>query len=471
MEIEDTPVFKEVMDVIEDGPKPISYHYKAQIHTEEGDYDAMKLIDMQITRDYIANAGDELRVTLLLSLGLWSKSIFPYRTELEISIIKEPLIEVGDEENTEEEIITKRYIATPNPDQMPVIDGRDINKLNESELDLLNIFQIEFQLHDKVAYQLRLVTCGGVFRRVTGEQVVKYLLAKESKELTKSDDDDAFKGVDFIECNNKDEREHLIIPNGTNLVDVPVYVQKHAGGLYSTGIGSYYQDKHWFVYPLWDTQRYDKAVKTIKIVKVPVSRFTGIERSYRQEGDTLYMLATSNSEITDDNYTGFTETGNGTRFSDSRRFIRDFVEVKDNKAVAKREKNNHEFLFVDRGDIKNAVFTAKKRINSNPYVHRSQLAGKKGQLFNFVWENSNPDLLFPAMMCKIHYFDSDELMELNGVLLASNTSVQLNGVSVTSRKHTSTTYMVIYANPAEAESSETEEDQQEANEWDDYETI
>ena len=304
-----------------------------------------------------------------------------------------------------------------------------------------------------------------------GEQVVKYLLAKHSKELTKSEEEDAFKGVDFIECNNKDEREHLIIPNGTNLVDLPVYVQKHGGGLYSTGIGNYYQNKHWFVYPLWDTQRYDKAIKTIKIVKVPVTRYTNIERTYRQEGDTLYMLATSNSEIADDNYNGFTETGNGTRFADSRRYIRDFVEVKDNKAVAKREKNTHEFLFVDRGDIKNAVFHSKKRINSNPYVARSELAGKKGQIYNFIWENSNPDLLFPAMMVKIHYLDSDELMELNGVLLASNTATQLNGVSVTSKRHSTTTQMLIFANPSEAEPSETQEDEEEADSWSEYETI
>ena len=147
------------------------------------------------------------------------------------------------------------------------------------------------------------------------------------------------------------------------------------------------------------------------------------------------------------------------------------MEIKDNKAIAKRVKNNHEFLFVDRGELKNAVFMAKKRINANPYVERSNLASKKGQIYNFIWENSNPDLLFPGMMCKIHYFDSDELMELNGVLLASNTAIQLNGVSVTSKRHSSTTQMLIFANPAEAEATETQEDSEQSDDWSEYETI
>lgn len=474
MEIEETPIYQEIKEIIDEGPKPIAFYYKAKVHTPEGDYEVMKVIDTQITRDYIANAGDEIRTTLLIPLGLWAKLIFPYRTELEITLIKAPLQEVGDEAELDETIESKRYIATPNPDNMPVIDGRDINKLTASELDLKDIFQIEFQLHDRVAYQLRLITCGGVFRRVTGEQVVKYLLATESSKHTKSDDAASFQGVDFIECNNKDKREHLVIPHGTNLVDLPVYIQKNAGGLYSTGVGCYYQNRYWFVYPLWDTQRYDKATKTLKIIKVPVVRYTGIERTYREEGDTTYILATSNSEISDDSYTNFAMSGNGTRFADSRQFIRNFVDIKDNKAIASRGKSNHEFLFVDRGEERNAVYMSKKRISSNPYVQRSELAGKKGQLFVFVWENSNPDLVFPGIMCKIHYMNSDELMEINGVVLAANTSVRLAGVGITGKRHVTATTMVIFANPSEAQATQEPEDEDEVtgvDNWEDYEAI
>lgn len=471
MEIEDTPVYKEVTDVIDDGPKPVYYHYMAQIHTPEDDYDAMKLVDIQQTCDYIGNAADEVRVTVVLPLGLWAKSLYAHRTELEITIIKEPLVEMGDAQEEEREIQTKRYIAIPNPEQMPVIEGRDLNKLLEVELDILDIFNIEFQLHDKVAYQARLITCGGTFRRITGERVVKYLLAKETKEKTTQDDESSFLGVDMIESNNKDEREHILLPNGTNLFDIPVYIQKYAGGLYSTGIGSYYHDRHWFVYPLWDTERYERATKTLKIVKVPTTRYTAIERTYRQEGDTVYMLATSNSEIKDDNDTNFIESGNGTRFADSRRFIRDFVEIKDNKAVAKREKNNHEFLSVDRGVGRNTVYTSNKRINANPYVERSTLASRKGRLFHLIWENSDPTLLFPAMMCKIHYFDSNEIKELNGVLLACNTAVQLAGIGVTSRRHNTTTQMLIFANSVDEGPHLNSEDEKNAERWTQYETI
>lgn len=468
MEIEDTAVYKEVKEVIDEGPKPIASYYKAVIHTENGDFEVTKVIDIQVTRDYIANAGDEIRMTALIPLGMWAIDVFPYIRELEISLIKKPLIEVGDELDVEKDIETKRYIATPDPTTMPVITGRDIAKLTKKELDIRDIFEIDFQLHEKVFYSLRLRTFSGTFRRVTPEETIKYILATESAKV-KTDEDSACLGVDMVKSDNQDKREHVIIPNVVNLVDIPVYTQRNAGGVYNTGLGSYYQNRYWFVYPLWNTQRFEEANKTLVIMKVPVVRFTGIERTYREEGDSVYVLATSNSEITDDAYTNFSNAGNGTRFADSRLFVRDFSEVKDNKAVAKRADNNHEFLSVDRGEERNTVFLSRQKINANPYVERSALSSRKGCTYVFVWENSNPDLLIPGMMCKIYYMEEDKLMEIAGVLLANNTSIQMTGVGLTTKKHVTTTILMIFANPTESEVVEEEESAEE--DWTKYESV
>jgi hypothetical protein len=468
MEIEDTAVYKEIVDVISEGPKPISYYYKAIIHTEKGDYEVTKLIDSQINRDYVAAAGDDYRLTVLIPLGMWAIDIFPYIKELEISIIKKPLIEIGDHEDEEEEIETKRYIATADPDKMPVITGRDMAKLSKSELDIRDIFEVEFQLHEKVLYSLRLRTYSGTFRRTTAESFIKYALASESVKI-KADEDSTCKGVDVVKTDNKEPREHIVVPNGVNVVDLPMYVHRNAGGVYSTGLGSYYQNRYWFVYPLWNTQRFDEASKTLVIVKVPVFRFTGIERTYREEGDSVYVLATSNSEISDDAYTNFSNMGNGSRFADSRLFVRDFSEVKDNKSISRRGDNNHEFLSVDRGEERNTVYFSRQRISANPYVERSGLASRKGCTYLFNWENSSPDLLIPGMMCKIYYMEEDSLMELAGVLIANSSNIQMTGVGLTTKRHVTTTTLLIFANPSESEVVESEEIDEE--DWTDYEAI
>jgi hypothetical protein len=64
MEIEDTAVFKEIKEVIDEGPKPIASYYKAIVHTEKGDYEVTKVVDIQINRDYIGATGNYLVLQL-----------------------------------------------------------------------------------------------------------------------------------------------------------------------------------------------------------------------------------------------------------------------------------------------------------------------------------------------------------------------------------------------------------------------
>jgi hypothetical protein len=146
--------------------------------------------------------------------------------------------------------------------------------------------------------------------------VSKALLASETAKI-KVEEDIAFKGVDMVEPNNENKSEHIIVRHGTRLFDLPIYAHKHLGGIYNAGIGCYYQSRYWFIYPLYDTTRFNKAKKTLVIVKVPTLRARAIERTYRNEGDTLYVIGTSNSEIDDDAGTNFSNKGNGVRFADA----------------------------------------------------------------------------------------------------------------------------------------------------------
>lgn len=472
MEIEDTPIYKEIKEIVDDGPKPVYYFYKAKVHVEDQDFELVKVVSIEVLSDYITKVGDIITLNAFVPLGLWAKKIYKHRTKLEISLLKIPLKEVSDEYEDDEAIEVQRFFAVPNPDKTPVIAGRDIEKLTMEELDLKDMFQVEFQLTDKLLHQLRLVTVGGIYRRNTAEDIIKYILASETKKI-KVEDEISFKGVDFIKPDNKEKREHYIIPQGTNIVDLPVYMQRRVGGLYNTGIGNYYCKRHWFVYPLYDTTRLDDAPKTLTIVKVPTFRSAGMERTYRTEGDTTYIIGTSNSSMGDDAQTNFTDSGNGVRFSDSRKYIRDFTQVKDNKSKAARNKANHEFLILDREKEKNSVFLSARKTNSNPFVERSDLAAKFGGTFRLIWENADPSVLYPGMMCKIHYLDREEVKELHGVLLGAECAIQLHGKGITARRHITTIALTIFINPpkGEEEDTSTGEDDEKIDKWTEYESI
>lgn len=457
MEIEDTPIYKEIREIIDEGPKPVATYYKAKIHAGDMDFDGLKITNINIIRDYLTRVADIVTATITIPMGLWAKKIFKYRADLEITLVKTIIEETGDEPDEDENIETHRYFAVPNPDTMPVLGAQDIEKMSLSDLDLLGILNIEFQLTDKLHHKLRLKTVGGTFRRTTPADVVKYILAKETKSI-KVEEDNSFKGVDFIEPHNKEKREHILIPQGTNIVDLPIYAQKRAGGIYNTGIGCYYQNRYWFVYPLYDTTRLNQSTKTLTVIKVPTLRHTGIERTYREDGDTVYLIGTSDAEINDDALTNFTDSGNGARFADTRRYMRDLVKVKDNKAKASRKKNNHEFVVVDRKEDKNSVFMSPRKLNSNPYAERSALTAKHGGIIQLIWENSDHTLLFPGMMCRVHYLDNNKVKELHGVLLGNEVAIQMNSFGMTVRKHTTTTILSIFINPPKDDDETIEED-------------
>lgn len=481
MEIEESPIYQEIKQIIDEGPKPISFQWKAKIHVKDKEFEPVKIIDVDYRKDYTENFGDEITIKLLLPMGLWAKVIYPARNELEISLFKYPLEEVGDLKEEDKEIDSIKYTAVVIPnDKLPVLTGKNIDKYSITDLDLKQVLTIDFQLFEKAIEKLRMVTVGGIFRRCTAEEVLKAVLAKESKKI-KISSGKVLDGVDVIKPDNKERREHLIIPQGTKLTDLATFMQLRVGGIYNSGINSYYQNKFWFVYSLFNTGRYQKASKKAVIVKVPKQRFTAIERTYRQDGDILYILATSDSDFSDDGGTNFLNTGNGVRFSDSRRYLRDIVEKKDNKAIIKRDKVNHEYVFKkpkdqeggDKPDL-NTVYLSTDEINSNPFAEYSNLAGKFGAYYQFDWENSEASLLFPGMPVKIYYLDRDKIKDLYGVIHFVNSSVQMVGQAITSKKHLFKTTVVVFANKPPKDKEENggeDEDSKQIDEWTKYKAV
>lgn len=477
MEIEQTPLFQEIKQIIDEGPKPVNYSYKIKIHAGDKEFEAIKVVDIDFKKDFHNGYADETTVKLVIPLGLWAKVIYPVLHILDMTIIKTPIKEVSDATELDEDIVSERLTAVPISDNLPVITGKNLDRLSIQALDLKDIYTIEFQLFDKSIEKLRMVTVGGIFRRANSEKVIKAILAKESGKI-KTSTGRAVETVDVVKPNNEEDREHFLIPHGTRLLDVPKYIQERCGGVYNTGINCYYQSKGLFVYPLYNVNRYQKAPKKMTIMKVPKQRYTGIERSYREDGDILYVIGTSDSDFTDDTYANTLNQGDGMRFADSRRFLRDIVEKKDNKAFIERGKVNHEFVYSDKKDrpdnkrIQN-VHLSSENINSNPFMQRSKLAFTNGSIYEFDWENSDPSILIPGMMVRILYLSKNEMKELFGVLLLAHSSVQLRGSGLTASRHITNTKLIIFANSIIKQDNEPQDKVDEAaiTTWMDYKGI
>ena len=410
-------------------------------------YKPLKLLNIDFVRDYELNSAEEITLRCAIPLGLWFKVLFQYRDYLEVTLIKTPLHQLVDSTDQDANVETEVYACVPKIDSSTSGEGKTIEQYSRFELDLKGFVEVDFQLFDLSTECLRKVTVGGIWRRTTGMDTVKAILSNESAKY-KVKEDPAIEKLNFVEADNKEKREHVMIPHTVSLPlsAVARYVQSTCGGIYNTGINQFLQDKAWWVYPLYDTTRFDQEENTLTIFRVPQYRYNNIERTYRVDGDRLYVLATSNTEFKDTTNVRYLNEGNGVRFADARRyFADDLVEAKDNKAVAHRNKLVHEFVS-EEVPAGNNVYVSKDAVNANPFVEYSKLARRKGSIYMFAWENCNLSLVRPGMMVKIVYIKGDEIVELQGCLLKVHLSVALDGMAITATTYKNIAALAVFVN-------------------------
>lgn len=445
MEIERTSLWREVDRILTSGSSPVHFSLAANINivaTNEK-IQALKVIQRDESRDYEQNVTDATIIRLLILAGDYANVIYPHQDRLEITVIRYPLAETGDAGNPTASVRTERYIATLLDQGSPNVEMPGQNAMDRETMNRLPPLEIEFQLLSKAYAKLRTVMVGATHRQTTAGDVVLKELTSKSKALD-IDAQLAIRGVDMVPSQNTAVREHVIIPQRVRLTDLPAYIHEHQGGLYSMGLGYYLQNDYWYVYPCYDVQRWNQAEKTLTIINVPNDRLVEVERTYRQNGKNLIVLATDAAHYRDSSGVDQVNNGNGMRFMDASKFMAGFTKQEGNKAIASRVEVANEFISLPRDDGQNLAPVSDNPITANSLFEFSKLAKRQGGLFTAVWSNSNPDLLLPGMPVKIRYVSGVDIREMDGVLLRCHHFTYMDGVGLTTARHKSATTLSIY---------------------------
>jgi hypothetical protein len=417
MEIENTPLYREAREIIESGQTGTNFSWTARIHYGDQSkyYDPLLVESVNIRRDYTNNFTDEMTCTLLLPLGKYARQIYPNRNKLEITLYKLARKEVSSDISEDEGVQAERYSATLIDVGPSATEGQGMEANDEDALDLVKLVDVHFQLFNKSVEQIRLITVGGIFRRTKVDQLILSMLTNETANVT-IDAARAIEGIDLVPVSNQETKEQIIITQGTKLVDVVGYLQKRIG-VYAADIGSYLQSKHWYVYPLYDTTQFEARPATLTILVLPQRKFTGIERTYRKNGDSLVILLTSETGFKDDSGVQYLNEGNGARFADANKLLEQSVSTTGNRTTMARGTNNSEFSTDTNGNGLNHIPIPIQRITANPFTVYSELNARNGGTFKGVWQNSDSSLLTPGMATRIVYADEGEVKEIYGVLL------------------------------------------------------
>lgn len=447
MEIENSALYREVEAIITSPAKPVHYAWTAQIHTSKETLDVFRVLSIDIVRDYEGNYADQTILTAVIPAGTYAKRVYPARSNLDITVKRVQLHEVSTDVNTETAAQTERYAATLLDKGDPVLEGNGRNTPTEESLNLSALVEIQFQLVDKAVEQLRMVSIGGIYRKTTTEEVVKAVLTKESQAI-RVDGAQLPRGVQMVPAGNQQARDHVIIPHGVKLVDLPQYVHTKCGGLYSAGLGYYLQDGYWYVYPCYDTQRIADTRSTLTLINVPSNKFPGAERTYRVDGSNVIAMATGEVKFSDDSDYRQLNSGNGVRFADANVFMSGLTNTSGNKTTISRAANNSEFVAVKRDNGKNNVQLSERSITANPFVEYSKLAARNGGYLSLVWENSLPAVIYPGLMVKLLYLDAGEVKTIIGVVLKAHHYVHTRGQSLMEGRHYTNTMLSLFVQRA-----------------------
>lgn len=444
MEFEKSALWREVQQITQQ-EQPVHGYWTAEIHAGGKTIPGMKVLSVDDVEDLLEDFSTTMVLRMAISAGVFATEVYPYKSNLEITVYRNSIGEVQTDTNFDKPRLSERYVATLYDRGSPMLDTRGQMPPTATMLDLTSIEVCDFQLVSKSVEQLRMHSVGGKYRTSTAEDLIKGLIASEARMLD-LDGDRIPDKVTMVTPSNTAVREHFDIPQPTRLVDVPAVIQSKCGGIYSTGLGYFLKDDVWYLWPAFDTTRFETTEYTLTIIVVPDNKMPGSERTYRLDGTNLVVMVTGETKFKDDSEVMQLNYGNGVRAGDATTVLGNFATVSDNKAVASRGASTNEFVGQQRPNGNNNVQASDVLITANSYELSSTLARRQGSHYDFLWENSNPKLLRPGMPVRILYLDGDRIKMVDGVGIRNASYVETVGPGLLSTRHRQNTRMVVFVN-------------------------
>lgn len=463
MAIEIGPFRQEINKIVDEGQKLVHYRWEAFVVANKKKQFPLKVVSMDIVRNYKDNYGDEMFIDLAFGQGTFEHQIYPYRKDLQIYLTRIPIFEKEIKENPKERRLVQPFQAFLTDEVSEQLKSNVRYIKDENHGNLVNFIIVRFNIVEKSLEQIRMKTIGGVFRQENTAQTVKYILTKISKHI-EVDDEHKIVGVELTDDFSKEEQRQIVIPHGTRFSSVSEYIHEKSSGLYNTGLGYYLQGNSrlepdgtiktgnwWWVYPLYDITLFDRAKRTLTIMNIPKEKLPGMERTWRKTPNQLIIIATGEVVHKDRTETAMVNEGNGVRYNDSRRMMDEFAYVENNIATALRKQNASEYIVDPRKNKLENIQHSGVVQTSNALIEYGKMAQRKGCYIQVTWEHSRPDELLPGMPLKFMYIQQrskekggDVVREVKGILIGVHHYIAMDRPGFTSHRYVNRSMLTLF---------------------------
>lgn len=417
-----SPIFSDVMRVMNasNGESPFHF-YDAIIHTDEYDMKVMLIINIEFDNDFANNVGEYIFIDMVMPMGDVVKHIYPKRNNLEITINK----------NINENIITKRYKFVA----LNIDENMASNRYQSKSLEDLNkeeLMGLSGQCLDRGLEIIRTLNFTGIYRDVTPETLLKLAFTTNLSNI-RAGGETITQTLDIVEPDNDRIYDHLIIPNGTKLVDLPSYLQEAAVGVYNASLGLYikkYNDINTTsIYPLYNTNVVRNNLPVLIVYSIPSIQFSYIENTYLLEAGDLYIITSEDKKHIDLGDTAYMNDGVGYVAVKSTRILNNPVLTENGTSY----NNVNELVTSKHSKTRKdgIIYSKYGEITDNLYNQRSQNVAQSGTILQLRWSSSNDTYLRPGMKVKYTFIRDNKVVIIDGVLhgyysLFNNTAKKTN---------------------------------------------
>lgn len=444
MLLEESSVYREVTKIFSDGAKPVNYFWECYIYANGQKVDTYRIKEIDFHRNYVDDYTQNLFVEVMMPGGDFDYKVMPYRDNLEVVLIRNPLKETAATDDPAQRVKTQRFKGIVHRKGSDILENATPVSGSQEAKNKFVMEEVTFELQDKVIEQLRMRTFGGTFRKARTIDVIRYILGSNTKDIL-IENEVAVKGVDIAPNFNTFVREHVQIPDHTEIERIPRFLHENAGGVYSAGFGHFLQDGIWYVYSTFDLTKYTTTTsRTLTVINIPPNRLPGVERTYRETDKQVIIIATGGTRQKDASEALILNLGQGVRFVDANKVMDGFAKVQDNRAIVTRSDNIVECNIENRKDKLTFMKFSDAAFTDNIPLEKSKLAPRAGSYIQVEWQNALESILYPNMPTKYVYEEEGNVHEIYGTLVDAKYFIQLAGENMLTTRHVCNAVLTLF---------------------------
>jgi hypothetical protein len=427
----------QITDLVAQYTPAAYFNLEVDIHVDSKIIKPFKVDAYKVEADYEQGVADVNLIRVLLQAADYDRFIYPFRNNLFLTIRLTPVGLLSESARATDSIRARKYRAIITENEDPELQGAPSYDPTQA------LREVVLQLFDESIDQIRLETIGLIASDIEPSKVLKAVVGSRAKALTLSKDNTLL-GVDMFPPNEEKKLSHVIIPHGTLITDLAKYIQRYAGGVYKYGIGSYIYNQIWYIYPLFDPDRYDKSKRTLDVLMLPPNQRRGQDKTYAIKDGKVFIITTGETSQLDRKDINYQLEGNGTQFILASKAFEEFGETSANETTVDASKHTAQFLLDGRESGLQSTKFSSTRVTDNVFYEMSKKTKLQGQYMTITWENGDPNLLYPGMPIRAIVGSEGGEKILYGILLEKISYTTQTNPGVTGVQYRTNVYMKLF---------------------------